>query len=71
MPASDFDPDLLSEDQLIGECRRWPVFVRYDGQRYGFGTFLHYADAHHACTPSALEKALGSPDKRAARQVAG
>lgn len=36
---------------------------------YGFGTFLHYADAQHACTASALEKALSSSTKRVIRQI--
>jgi hypothetical protein len=69
MPAPDYDPALLSEVLLEVERGHWRVFVRYDGQRYGFGTFLHYADAQHACTASALEKALSSPTKRAIRQI--
>lgn len=69
MPAPDYTPALLSEVLLEVERGHWRVFVRYDGQRYGFGTFLHYADAQHACTASALEKALGSPAKRAIRQI--
>ena len=42
----------------------------YDGRRYKLGTWLPHADAHRACSASAIEKALGSPDKRAKRQVA-
>ena len=70
MPAPDYDERLLSEILITGGRGRWRVFARYDGQRYQFGTFLLFADAHRACSTSSLEKALGSPEKRAAHQVA-
>jgi hypothetical protein len=70
MPAPDFDPRLLSEVQLHRERGRWQVFVRYDEHRYQLGTWVLYADAHRACSTSALAKALSSPDKRAYREVA-
>jgi hypothetical protein len=70
MPAPDYTPALLSEVQLTNERGRGRIHLRYDGHRYDLGTFLHFTEAHHACSASALAKALGSPDKRAARQVA-
>lgn len=70
MLASDYDAALLSEVQLTCSRGHWQVYVRHDGQHYGFGTFLAYADAHRACSASAIEKALGSPEKRAKREVA-
>ena len=67
MPAVVYDERLLSEVLMTTERGRWQVYVRYDGRRYGFGTFLTYGEARHACSISALEKALSSPDTRVAR----
>jgi hypothetical protein len=69
MPASDYDERLLGEVQMTHERGHWQVHARYDGQRYQFGTFLTYAEAHHACSASVIEKALGSPQKRVMRQI--
>jgi hypothetical protein len=70
MPAPDFAMRLVSEVQLEGSHHRWQVFVRYGARRYQLGTWLLYADAHRACSASAIEKALGSTDKCAKREVA-
>ena len=70
MPAPDFDIRLVSEVHLTNERNRWQVFVRYGERRYQLGTWLLYADAHRACSASALEKTLSSPDKRSPRLVA-
>jgi len=69
MPAPDFDPRLLSEVQCICEQGRWRVVVTYAGQRYTFGTWLDYEGAHHACSASAVTKALSSPLKRDMRRL--
>ena len=70
MPTADFDARLLSEVHLRLSRGLWHVIVRYDERRYKLGEWSLYADAHRACSTSALEKALGSLDKRAMRLVA-
>lgn len=55
---------------MVEQLRGWQVFVRYGERRYQIGTWLLYADAHRACSASAIEKALSSPEKRAKREVA-
>lgn len=68
MPAPDYNPALLTGVSLTNERGHWRLHLRYDGRGYDLGTFLHYEEAHRACSASNLEKALGSPDKRANRQ---
>lgn len=70
MPAPDYDARLLSEAHLSGEPGKWRVHVRYGEHLYDLGTYRLYPNAHRICSASALEKALGSPDKRAKREVA-
>ena len=70
MPAApDFDPRLLSEAQCLCEQGRWRVIVIYDQQRYTLGTWIDYERAHHACSASAVAKALSSPLKRDMRRL--
>jgi hypothetical protein len=61
---------LVSEVSISGELGRWQVYVRYGERRYKLGTWLLSPDAHCACSARATEKALGSPEKRAKREVA-
>ena len=70
MPPADFDAQLLSEVHLRLSRGLWHVIVRYDERRYKLGEWRLYADAHRACSTSALERTLGSLDQRAMRLVA-
>jgi hypothetical protein len=69
MPALNFDMRLLYEVQLTEDRGWWRVHARYGERRYKLGEWPLYRDAHRACSPSALEKALGSPELRTSRQV--
>lgn len=68
MPAPDYDARLVTDVHIEGSLGRWQVYVRYGERRYKLGTWPLYPDAHKACSASNLEKALGSPDKRAKRE---
>ena len=70
MPAPDYDERLVSDVHISGELGRWQVYVRYGERRYKLGTWLLFPEAHRACSASAIEKALGSAEKRAKREVA-
>ena len=69
MPAPDYNTALLSEVHLIETRGLWQVQVRYGERLYKLGKWRIYRDAHRACGPTALEKALGSPELRAMHQV--
>jgi hypothetical protein len=71
MSARDFDLRLLSAVQLALVRGRWHVTVCYGEQCYTLGEWGLYVDAYRACSLSALEKALSSPEKRTLCQVAG
>lgn len=68
--APDDDACLISDGHRAGSLGRWHVHVRYGERRYDLGTYRLYPDAHRICSASNLEKALGSPEKRAKREVA-
>lgn len=68
MLPPDCDRRLLSEIQLTEARGSWQIQIRYGERRDTLGERSLYRDASRAWGPPVLEKAPGSPERRAMRQ---